>query len=68
MASARISCTPTGTKRIPLRVSGPARGKLTWERLRQPTATHGLEGTKWKFSTFETTVTSWSLPNASFIS
>ena len=34
----------------------------TSSRLRQLTATHGFDGTKWNFGVFETTVTTSALP------
>ena len=37
-------------------------------RARQLTASHGLEGTKWKFGPLPTTVTRSSLRSRSFIS
>ena len=41
---------------MPLRAKGSASGTVMSPRLRQPTATQGLDGTNWNRSLFDTTV------------
>jgi hypothetical protein len=48
LAGASIAVTALATKPMPFFSSSGAIGSTMSSRLRQPTATHGLDGTNWK--------------------